>query len=107
MGHFHLWGAPLVQSRCVSVPAARSPDRHPASPMVASTARLARPSADRWVPRVPGRDRGGGSPTRGYGTQKRARVPGEGKSRFWKKVNGSWGGPKGLPRTQGEAPRPS
>jgi hypothetical protein len=46
----------------------------------------------------------GSFPTGGYGTQERARVPGEGKGRFWKKVNGRSRRPRGFPWRRGEAP---
>jgi hypothetical protein len=57
-----------------------------------------------------GTEAGGFPPTQGYGTQSRARVPGEGKTQFSEKVTGSRRAPKGgLPSTQRcerEAPDP-
>jgi hypothetical protein len=42
-----------------------------------------------------GTEAGGFPPTQGYGTQSRARVPGEGKTQFSEKVTGSRRAPKG------------
>jgi hypothetical protein len=53
------------------------------SPMVATTCRIARPSADLRVLRVPGRDRAGGfPPPRGMGPKAARVVPTRAKSQF-------------------------
>jgi hypothetical protein len=64
---------------CVPVPAARSQDRHPASPRVATARRIARPSPPGVADGTGGR---GFSPA-GVGEPSwRARVPGEGKTQI-------------------------
>jgi hypothetical protein len=87
--------SPRAEVFCVPVPAAAGRiviPRTPWSPPPAGSRGLAPLFGSSGVP---GRDRGRGlSPIRGYGTQRRARVPGEGKSQFFEKVNGR---SRGLP----------